>query len=243
MTAVRRSLRFGDSTIEYEVHRSKRRKKTVQLTVDGGGVRVAAPSAMPLRDVDAFVRERAAWVLKKLTSTPPKAASKQFVSGETLPYLGCDVLLTVEAADVYRPVVRFDSPQLYVALPRVMDDGKREGQTATAVMLWYSDRAEEVLKPSVERWAFWLGHENTPRVLVRSQRRLWGSCAPDGTLRFNWRVAMLAPDLIELVVVHEVAHLKVKNHSKDFWGLVAKAVPDVQERRKRLREAGREIFF
>ena len=90
----------------------------------------------------------------------------------------------------------------------------------------------------MERWWPRLGHGDWPRVLIRDQRRRWGSCAPDGTLRFNWRAMMLEPALVEYIVVHELAHLSIKNHGPDFWGLVVRAMPDAQQRRQRLREAG-----
>ena len=75
-------------------------------------------------------------------------------------------------------------------------------------------------------------------MLIRDQRRRWGSSAPHGTLRFNWRAMMLEPALVEHIVVHELAHLSIKNHGPDFWGLVTGAIPDAQQRRHRLREAG-----
>ena len=80
-----------------------------------------------------------------------------------------------------------------------------------------------------------------PRVLIRDQRRRWGSCARDGTLRFSWRAMMLEPALIDYVVVHELAHLTHQNHSADFWDLVRSAMPDADDRRRRLREAGRSL--
>ena len=80
-----------------------------------------------------------------------------------------------------------------------------------------------------------------PSVLIRDQRQRWGSCAPDGTLRFNWRAVMLPPALIEYIVVHELIHLTIKTHSTDFWALVSKAMPDAQQRRRRLREAGQAL--
>ena len=88
------------------------------------------------------------------------------------------------------------------------------------------------------RWLPVMGRSEMPRVLVRDQRSRWGSCSSDGTLRFSWRLAMLEPELIESVVVHELAHLDVMNHSKAFWDVVLKAMPDARERRKRLGEAG-----
>ena len=91
---------------------------------------------------------------------------------------------------------------------------------------WYRGRAAERLPNVVERWWPQLGRGEVSQILIRDQRKRWGSCAPDGTLRFNWRAMMLEQALIEYVVVHELAHLTHRNHSTDFWGLVSKAMPD-----------------
>ena len=77
--------------------------------------------------------------------------------------------------------------------------------------------------------------------MIRDQRQRWGSCAPDGTLRFNWRVMMLEPALVDYVIVHELAHLTVRSHSDDYWQLVIQVVPDAQERRRKLRAIGQSI--
>ncbi|MCY4560018.1 MAG: M48 family metallopeptidase, partial [Chloroflexi bacterium] len=77
----------------------------------------------------------------------------------------------------------------------------------------------------------------------RNQRRRWGSCAADGTLRFNWRVMLLEPALIDYIVVHELAHLTHMNHSPAFWELVCQTIPDARHRRKRLRETSRALPF
>lgn len=112
-----------------------------------------------------------------------------------------------------------------------------------AAVAWYRSRAADRLPTTVERWWPQFGAGETPRVLIRDQRQRWGSCAPDGTLRFNWRAMMLRPALIKYIVVHELAHLTHKNHSPDFWAFDARAMPDAQHRRQRLREAGRSLPF
>jgi predicted metal-dependent hydrolase len=75
-------------------------------------------------------------------------------------------------------------------------------------------------------------------VLIRAQRQRWGSCGPDGTLRFNWRILMAPPTLIDYVVVHELAHLRYKHHDSAFWAEVSRLLPDYQLRRARLKEVG-----
>ncbi len=99
-------------------------------------------------------------------------------------------------------------------------------------------RSAERLAACVDRWWPRLGRGERSRILIRDQRQRWGSCAPDGTLRFNWRAMMLGAALIEYIVVHELAHLTHRNHSTDFWDLVAAALPHSQRSRQLLREAG-----
>ena len=235
------SVRFGDTTIEYQVRRSPRRKKTVQITVDGAGVQVAAPVTILDDEIQAMVRKRAPWILQNTADAQLVTAPKRFVSGETLPYLGKNVRLVVKPADVRSPQVRFDHWRFRISVPRTMPDDQRWERIRHAMIAWYRQRAAVRMEASVARWWPRFGEGDQPRVLIRNQRQRWGSCAPDGTLRFNWRVVMLEPALAEFVVVHELAHLSVKNHSPEFWALVAAALPDAQHRRRRLRDAGRAL--
>ena len=234
-------VRFGGTTIDYEVRRSKRRRKTVQITVDGGGVRVAAPMTTADGALRAIVRRRAPWIISHASRTSLEAAPKRFVSGETLPYLGRNVRMIVTRADVRSPEVRFDHWRFRVAVPQSVDDGERSERIRRTVVGWYRARAAERLPAGVERWWPRLGRGPKPRVLIRDQRQRWGSCASDGTLRFNWRAMMLEPSLIEYIVVHELAHLTHRDHSTGFWSLVSEAMPDAQRRRQRLQEAGRAL--
>ena len=234
-------VRFGNTTIDYDVRRSDRRRKTVQITVDGGGVQVAAPMTTPDTELRAIVRKRAPWILSHASGEMLEAAPKRFVSGETLPYLGRNVRMVIEPADVRSPQVRFDHWRFRVTVPTTLDGDERYEPIRRAVVGWYRERAAERLPEIMERWWPRLGRGEMTRILVRDQRQRWGSCAPDGTLRFNWRAMMLKPALIEYVVAHELAHLTHRSHSTDFWGLLSKAMPDAQQRRNRLRETGRTL--
>ncbi len=234
-------VRFGDTTIEYEVRRSRRRRKTVQITVDGGGVRVAAPMTTPDGELRAFVLKRASWIIGHASRAMPEAATRRFVSGETLPYLGRNVRMIVESGDTRQLEVRFDHWRFRVSVPQDFDRGERYDRIRHALVQWYRAQAADRLTAGVHGWWPRLGRGERSRILVRDQRQRWGSCAVDGTLRFNWRVMMLQPTLIEYIVVHELAHLTHPNHSKDFWRLVASALPDVDHRRRRLREAGKTL--
>ena len=74
------------------------------------------------------------------------------------------------------------------------------------------------------------------RITIREQKTRWGSCSSTGNLNFNWKLVLLAPELLDYVVVHELAHRREMNHSKNFWKIVEAELPDYRERRRRLKE-------
>ena len=74
------------------------------------------------------------------------------------------------------------------------------------------------------------------RITIREQKTRWGSCSSKGNLNFNWKLVLLDPELQDYVVVHELAHRREMNHSKNFWKIVEAELPDYRERRRRLKE-------
>jgi predicted metal-dependent hydrolase len=77
------------------------------------------------------------------------------------------------------------------------------------------------------------------RITVREQKTRWGSCSSKGNLNFNWKLMMMPEPIIDYVVIHELAHRKHMDHSKNFWLEVEKVLPDYRIKRDWLRKNGR----
>ena len=236
-----RSIQHDDTTITYEVVRSPRRHKTIQTKVSLHTVRVLAPVGASDLELDQLVRRQARWILNQRKTLSAKPAPKRYVTGDTMPFLGQDFELIVDTDRFLRPWIRFEEDCFLFDAPPDVDDDQRRELIRRAFVDWYWREAEEHLPEFVADWVPFVAAHASPRVLVRDQRRRWASCAYDRTLRFNWRTMMLEPDLIDYLVVHELAHVTVRNHSKQFWDLVAYHLPDVKERRRRLREVERRL--
>ena len=79
------------------------------------------------------------------------------------------------------------------------------------------------------------------QVRINSAKTRWGSCGPGGVLNFTWRLVMAPLDVIDYVVVHELSHLRVKDHSSKFWKVVESISPEYKKHRKWLRENGEKL--
>ncbi|MDP1547343.1 MAG: SprT family zinc-dependent metalloprotease [Anaerolineales bacterium] len=211
--------------------RAKRR--TIALIVErDGSLTVRAPKRAALRDIEQFIHEKTDWIRRsreKLKSiiVPPK---KEYTDGEKFPFLGSGYELRLVKAQ--RPSLKFnDGFTLSVTAQ------SRGEQT---FVRWYKEQALQIFS---ERIQYYAGlHGFTPKqVKVNSARTRWGSCSANGTINFTWRLVMAPLEVIDYVILHELAHLRVKNHSQTFWRLVESMDSDCKEKRKWLRENGETL--
>lgn len=79
------------------------------------------------------------------------------------------------------------------------------------------------------------------KISIKNQKTRWGSCSRSGNINFNYKIALLSDRLADYIIVHELCHLGEFNHSKNFWNLVEKTIPDYEQRREELRKKGYEL--
>ena len=214
-------IELGGRLLEY--HFARRRRRTLSITIDAGGLRVSAPLRAPWREIEAFLRDKERWILKKLDAWArvPRPPVLHGVSGETLPLFGAPALLEVRPGR--RHVERSDSCVIVHARTRPLE----------VLVAWLKRQALEALAPRTAHYAAALGVP-APRVAISNARTQWGVCTEGGTVRLSWRLVHVQPPLADYVVAHEVAHLVEMNHSRRFWALLARLYPGFREARERL---------
>ena len=239
------SITHNGLRIDYTIIRSARRKKTVETSLrPNGEVIVRAPLRTGKRRIADIVRDRAAWIIRKrdeLLSAKP--AQSAHALPETLHYHGQDVRLAIERSAAAEPSVCLQEDIFRIHIPRGLDDAASADAARHALTRWYTARAEAELPPLVEKWRKRVANKPVNAIRIGNQKTRWGSCSSNGNIRLNWRLVMAAPDLAEYVIVHELAHMLVMNHSPQFWAVVARHIPDHRERRRRLNGEGRGYWF
>ena len=227
---------WGNTRLAYAIRRSRRRKKTVAVTVDAdGGVLLVAPERFPTDRLDALVRRKAPWIarrLRHLQTHDPPPAPREFVSGESVRYLGRHYRLKVVTGA--GGDAKLHGGWLHVPAP---DGAERAAHVRAALVAWFRRHAAERLPERVEAWRAKAGVE-MPRVVIANQRKRWGSCDRNGTIRLNWRIIQAPMRLVDYVVVHELVHLRHPGHGRDYWQAVGRVLPDYERRREDLRQRG-----
>ncbi len=236
------ALELGGSAVPVEVVRSARRRRTIAVGIGASGVRVQAPMSTTDAAISSLLRSRAGWIRDRLAARSSVEPSRPLEDGAEIPYRGRTIPLRVTNGGGPQASVSLQGEMLSVQVPGAVVQPGHTALVRSALLRWYHTQAVDVLPSMVNGWGEVMGM--TPsRVLVRNQRRRWGSCAPDGAIRLNWRLILLEPSLAEYVVVHELAHLRHRNHQAGFWAEVARFLPDHRERRRRLNASRALDYF
>jgi predicted metal-dependent hydrolase len=222
-------IRYGSRQIEYIIKTSKR-KKTVAINVTSEArVVVRAPQFLNKANITKIVKKKAPWIIKKqeyFKNLQLLYPEKEYISGEQILYLGRRYRLKVnkvQNSSACKPKVV--GRRVIIHVNSQLSDKDRRSMIEKAIIQWYILRAENVINKRIQRYKQILG-VNPKNIEIKDQR----------ILRFNWRVAIAPMSIIDYIVVHELCHLKIKNHSKEFWRLVSLVLPDYQKRRNWLKQ-------
>lgn len=229
-------INFGTERIDYTIKRGNR-KKTLAINVTlASQVIVLAPNDFSREKIKTIVKKKALWILekqehfKRLAMLSPE---KEFVSGEQILLLGRKYRLKIKEEN-YLSIPKLSGRRLFIYVHSNLAPEARKEIIKDALIKWYFIKSTKIIKQRVNRYSKLL-NLFPKKVIIKDQKKRWASCSSDGILRFNWRIAIAPISIVDYVVVHELCHLKVKNHSSDFWKLVSIAMPDYKNRRNWLK--------
>jgi len=214
---------------------SRKRSIGVELTCRHEVI-VRVPRYLGEQAIQEGVSKCLPWLRKRLALLPEAAVAQALGPGSEVLFLGEVRRLTVVCGQGGRPRVVACGPEVQVLLPETCP-ATEAAALREALVAWYRSLAAEVIGELVGRYSVILQLPLPPFSISRARLR-WGSCGANGRLNFAWRLIMAPLGLVEYVVVHELCHLKQRDHSPAFWALVAEVLPDYRERRRRLQQEG-----
>ena len=230
-----RRIQLGHTDVAYAFRRAKRR--TIGMAVGPDGLEVSAPRWVSVSEVELALREKADWIARKLVEMDERqqqlgAARIDWRDGVVIPYLGNDLQVVLDSTQALKKgAAHLDGAVLRLGLPMHAD----AAQIRDAAQAWLMRQAKQLFAQRLDHFAPQL-QVQWRKLSLSSAATRWGSAGADGGIRLNWRLIHHKLDIIDYVVAHELSHLRVMNHSPQFWETVESVVPDYAKRRRVLRE-------
>ena len=232
-------ITYGKKKIKFEIKRG-RRKKTVALQIHPNStVVVLSPYLLGKDRIKEILLKRAGWIvqkqekIRKLNAEIPK---KEFVSGESFPYIGKEYRLKVIRTNHERErLCKLMGGRFYVEISNKLSGKAASESVRKKLIEWYIEQATRKINERLKRYSKLIG-KKPEKIIITKQGKRWGSCSHSGVLRFNWKIVMTPISMIDYVVVHELCHLIIKNHSEKFWNKIGSIIPDYKKKRHWLKE-------
>jgi predicted metal-dependent hydrolase len=228
-----KSIYFSSSEAEGmkidQIIRTKRRTIALIINHDGTLI-IRAPLRTTQKQIEDLVAIKAEWIKSKqklIKATYARFVPKEYINGEEFLYLGIPYTLSI-VDDSVHPLHLGD--HFYLS-HSVLDRADKIFKG------WYREQAKKVIIGRVKEYADLYRFEYRKVNITNAQTR-WGSCSPCGNLNFSWRVVMAPMPVINYVIVHELIHLREKNHSRRFWDKVKNILPGYTQQVQWLKNNG-----
>lgn len=216
-------IKLKGELIQYSVKYTKR-KKTVGFTIRAGNhLIIHSPHGYSKEYIERLIEKKSNWILKHF------ARNEQNLSRDTLLFLG-------KSIRVYKgsPIRDNESCLPYFSGERLFIPGGC-GSVYDRIRQFYKKEAQRIIGERVKYFSSIM--KLYPRkVCIKDNKSNWGTCTPKKTLNFTYRIIMAPPEILDYIVVHELAHLINMNHSPRFWETVHRYIPEYKEKRKWLRD-------
>lgn len=226
-------LTYDGCSIPFQIDLRDRSKLTINVHPDLR-VEVLAPQNQPMDQIRARIERRASWIVKQwryFKEFQPTSSKRRFVSGETHIYLGRQYRLKVSEGN--KSEVKLVGRFFQVQNP----DRDNSDEIGCLLEAWYLNHAKSIFTNRLrlcQKICRTLELPNTFAVTVRKMARRWGSCTQAGNITLNIDLVKTPVYCIDYVIVHEMCHLMIHNHSPGFYRLLTRCMPDWERRKAKL---------
>lgn len=210
-------------------------------------IEVVAPLRVSERRIHNFVKSQQDWIetatdkVAKNKQSINKWAPEKYMDGVSVPFRGGYNKIQLKLATSKKVSITFDQQVFTIYLPVNIAETDRHELIRSGLIDWMKSQAAKDVKSIVDEYA--RKYNLYPRFIrIKTQKSRWGSCGIHNDINLNWLLILAPPKVMEYVVIHELCHIKERNHSANFWMLVEKHCPDYKEQRNWLKQNGQSVM-
>lgn len=232
---------INGQSIDYTVIISTRRTSSARLKITSSTtLEITIPRNYDAKRIDQLLTQKSAWIARTTERLKVcEATVGQLIQpGMELPLHG-RMHQVIFQESTHRPGITLADNQRI--LLRHQPGQTDQDILKKTLIIWYRRMAYQTLQGKTEYWGRIIG-VHPSKITIRDPKTRWGSCSAKATLSYNWRIIMAPECVIDYLVVHELCHLRIPNHSTQYWAFLARYIPDYKERRRWLKQNGHLIM-
>lgn len=222
----RQTIQYGNTTIEYDLIKS-RRIKTSEIIVDESKILIRAPFDKSQLEIDKLLESKSKWILDKQREYKEhrkKINKPTFHSKSTLPYLGKNYLLKIYSVSIGESYLEFHRGK-FEFYPR---GAFTQTEIKDMYEEWLYQKAQKLFSKKVKEYSKELGID-VKKIVVKNLKNRWGSITKESVVNLNLHLLKAPGEIIDYIIVHELCHILIKGHSYHFWNLVRQIIPDYEK--------------
>ena len=216
-----------------------KRRRVLSIEIDRGVIKARAPMKMRDHTIKKFILEKQNWIQQHLNNIPQAVKKLKMLAGEEVNF--CGDVFSINPLNGSKKAIRINKN--VIEIPYLQSNLTDQETIRNKLIRWYKKQAESIFR---DKAIFYSEQMKIPindtKIKAREYKRRWGSCNHKRDLSFNWRLLMAPEDVIDYVVIHELAHIVEFNHSKEFWAIVEKQMPDWSQHQSWLADNGQSLY-
>lgn len=226
---MKRYIKIEDIDVYYTLILKK--KKNISIKIDlNGEIVVYAPIGIDPIYIENLLIKNKKWIIKNIN----RLTDNPYNFNENIIFLGNKYIINIELSQ--KESIYLDNEFVYIKTK-----SKDDNYIQNMLVSWYKEQAKIILVNRINRLSE-MCKLFPHKIIIKDQKTRWGSCNSRKEIRLNWRLVLMPSNVIDYIIIHELCHLKIMNHSNEFWRLVKKYIPNYKECNIWLNENGRSLM-
>jgi predicted metal-dependent hydrolase len=232
VTVSKQVYHHGDQKIEYTLFRSKRRK-TSEIMVDEDQIIVRVPSEKSSDHADKLVHGKIRWIInkqKEYRQKRPEITKPTFFDGSKVPYLGHNYeIRIIKDRNNNNDRIELENDKFVVTLSSKSSQNGDDNRIKLLYEDWLYHQAKNIFEKRIKRFGSKID-VSPKKIVLKNLRNRWGSVTKEGTINLNYNLIKAPDEVIDYIIIHELCHFLIKDHSHRYWNLLKAYVKDYKRK-------------
>src|SRR3989344_892871 len=222
------------------------KRRNSRVSIGKGCAYIRIPLLLSREEISKEIFSMKSWIIKTLEKKPEllsQNSGREYKDSEKIKIMNEEYTLSINYHKKNRISARMIGNTIFINISSEISESMQKKKISSLISRLAADKNYDYINSRINNLNKKHFNEKVNSICLKNHKSKWGSCSSKGNINISTRLLFAPEDIINYVCIHELAHLKEKNHSKNFWKLVENAMPDYKEKKRWLKDNGHKCIF